>query len=180
MRRPLNVASCVCCSFERGRAVVDRYLSQVPGRIAQVAATRPHVFAAVALVWWSIGPLRFLPNACMAEYDLLWLVLPFIDRLDLFGIFWKTTLWWTSCPRHLIVAAPFCAQAVLCLFKTCLFKSIHMLIVTFFSPCLLPRQRFSWIYGFSWTMTGRDENPGGNNSYIVYTVIHFKITIIYQ
>lgn len=31
------------------------------------------------------------------------------------------------------MAAPFCAPAALCLFKTCLFKSVHMLIVTFFS-----------------------------------------------
>lgn len=34
----------------KGAWVSDRYLSQVPGGIAQVAATQPHVFLVVALV----------------------------------------------------------------------------------------------------------------------------------
>lgn len=93
-----------------------------PGRAAPVAACLPDeersVFdaheARVRL------PLAFSPRLQ--------------TRLDLFGIFGKTTRWWTSCPRHLIVAAPFCTQAALCLFKTCLFKSVHMLIVSLFFP----------------------------------------------
>lgn len=80
------------------------------------------------------------------------LVLPFIDGLDLFGIFCKTTLWWTSCLRHLIVAAPFCAQAVLCLFMTCLFKSIHMLIVTLFFFLSCAEWCSLWNYELSWMM----------------------------
>lgn len=96
------------------------------------------------------------------------LVLPFIDILDLFRIFWKTTLWWASCRRHLIVAAPFCAPAALCLFKTCLFKSVHMLIVTFFfssfGPC------FSWYYGLGWL--------GGYEYFVVYNW-SFMFIIIY-
>lgn len=34
----------------KGAWLSDRYVSQVPGGRAQVAATGPHVFAAVALV----------------------------------------------------------------------------------------------------------------------------------
>lgn len=50
MHECLHAASYVFVVPLKGALLSDRYVSQVQGGRAQVAATRPHVFAAVALV----------------------------------------------------------------------------------------------------------------------------------
>lgn len=106
----------------------DKYHNHVSGHRAQITAAQ-YTRVAPASAYNTVSLLHFLTGH-MVECDFLLLVLPLIARLDLFRIFQKTTLWWTSGQRHLIVAVSFCAHAALCLLKACLCKSIHMLIVT--------------------------------------------------
>lgn len=69
----------------------------------------------------------------MAEYDFLQLALPFIDRLDLFGIFSRNHTLMNILPETFNCGCPvFVHEKCFAFLRLVYSKNVHMLIVPFF------------------------------------------------